>query len=696
MAEILRTSRRSWLPWTALSALAVAIPCYAVAHVNHSARQTSKPAAAAPSSSPSRVTPSRVASPPAAASAANPPTPYPVMPSPPGALSDRIVAYSLDARLDPATHSIQASETLDWKNITGQPQQDLPFHLYLNAFQPTSTWIAEARRSNPGFEWKPENYGSIQITAMDATGVGDLKPSLHFIQPDDNNRDDHTVAQIHLPTPVPAGGHVVFHIQFKDQLPQVVARTGYLRDFYMIGQWFPKIGVWWHGAWNCHQFHDNTEFFADFGTFDVRVTVPQNYVVGAGGDLASETANNDGSKTLHFTAADTHDFSWTASPSFRVVTSTWQGSGGSVAVRMLMSPDHQATDDRYMKSIKGTLETFDKWYGQYPYDRITIVDPPHGGFAAGGMEYPTLITADTDRLIPRSAMLPEIVLEHEFGHQYWYGMVATNEFEEAWLDEGINSYTEVKVMDHLYGRNTSFLNLPFATLSEDEAERMMYLGTPDYDPLTRFAWKFVNGPSYGSITYGKTATALLTLEKIVGEDTMRRAVQTWFQRYRFTHPIGTDFLNTVNEVAGQNLDWYFNQAVSGTKMLDYAVEMVQSDPLDWYQKHPSTGKGAQYRSYVVVHRIGDFAFPTDLRVKFDDGEVVHEQWDGQDRWIRYSYVKLAKIVSAEIDPEHQVLLDRNFYNNSYTVRADGRARNKLTVWSTFVRQWMFQLCALLT
>jgi hypothetical protein len=264
------------------------------------------------------------------------------------------------------------------------------------------------------------------------------------------------------------------------------------------------------------------------------------------------------------------------------------------------------------------------------------------------------------------------------------------------MSSAINSYTEAKVMDELYGRRTSFVNFPFATLSEDEAQRMMYLGEPDYDPLTRFAWKFVNGGSYGSITYGKTATALLTLEKVIGEDTMRHAIQTWFQRYRFTHPTGTDFLNTINDVAGQNLDWYFNQAVSGTQMLDYAVEEVNSDPLDWYQKRPSTGKGAQYRSYVVLHRIGDFVFPTDLEVKFDNGDVVHEQWDGRDRWIRYTYVKPAKIVSAEIDPEHKVLLDRNFYNNSYTVRGDARARNKLTVWSTFVRQWMFQLCALLT
>jgi len=622
--------------------------------------------------------------------------PVVTVPTGPPPLSTRVVAYYIDAQLNPATHTIEGRETLVWKNLTGQPQQDFPFHMYMNAFQPTSTWISEARLSNPDFEWKPTNYGSIEITSINAGALGDLKPSMHFIQPDDNNHDDHSVMQIHLPVAVPPNDQVEFHIQFSDRLPEVVARTGYLRDFYMIGQWFPKVGVWWKGEWNCHQFHHDTEFFADFGTFHVRVTVPKDYVVGAGGDLVDETDNPNGTKSLHFFSADTHDFSWTASPSFRVVTDTWQGSAGPVKIRMLMSPDHASSDDRYLQALKGTLALFDKWYGPYPYDRITVVDPPHGGFQAGGMEYPTLITADTDRLIPRSTLLPEVVVDHEFGHQYWYGMVATNEFEEAWLDEGINSYTEVKTMDAMYGPNVSFVNSGFGTLSESEAQRMGYLGRPDYDPLTRFAWKFIDFPSYGAITYGKTATTLLTLEKLVGEDTMRRAVQTWFMRYRFTHPTGTDFLKTIEEVSGKDLQWYFDQSVSGTAILDYAVEDVRSDPVKWYEAKPPHDAGTMYHSYVVIHRIGDFVFPTDLEVKFENGEVVREQWDGHDRWIRYTYDKPAKILSAEIDPEHQVLLDRNFYNNSYVVKSDTRATNKIAVIYTFVSEVISQAYAWLT
>ena len=168
-------------------------------------------------------------------------------------------------------------------------------------------------------------------------------------------------------------------------------------------------------------------------------------------------SNGDGTKTLTYHSEDVHDFSWSASPTFTDVEDSWTGSAGEVKIHILMSPGHLGTTKRYLQALKGTLHLFGEWYGPYPYDRITVIDPPHGGLDAGGMEYPTLVTAGTSWFVPKGLLLPEGVLEHEFGHQYWYGMVATNEFEDAWLDEGINSYTEVKIMNELYGFNTSVI-----------------------------------------------------------------------------------------------------------------------------------------------------------------------------------------------------------------------------------------------
>jgi aminopeptidase N len=277
-------------------------------------------------------------------------------------------------------------------------------------------------------------------------------------------------------------------------------------------------------------------------------------------------------------------------------------------------------------------------------------------------------------------------------------MVATNEFEEAWLDEGINSYTEVKVMDALYGKNTSALNFPFAQLGEDGQQRISYLGSADNDPLTRFGWKFKSSNSYGAITYGKTATVLLTLEKVIGEDTMRQALHTYFMRYRFTHPTGEDFLKTIEEVSGKDLRWYFNQAVYGTNVFDYQIDDAHSDPLKWWDTSAGHSKAADavYRTYVTVRRKGDFVFPVDLEVKFDDGTTATEHWDGQDRWVRYQYDRKAQIASAQIDPQNQLLLDKNYFNNSYNEKSDERATHKFRNLLVFGCEWLSQILAWLT
>lgn len=616
----------------------------------------------------------------------------------PHALSTRVVTYQIDALLDASKHTVTATETLRYRNLTGQPQKTFPFHLYLNAFQPQSTFSTEAHRDDSDLDWKPESFGAITISHLEVTGMGDLTGQMHFIHPDDDNATDHTVMEVELPKPVAAGAEVEFKIAFNDQLPRVVARTGYLRDFFMVAQWFPKVGVWWKNAWNCHQFHANTEFFADFGTFDVKVTVPQNEIVGAGGDLVSSSNNPDGTKTLAFHSEDVHDFSWSASPSFTAVEDSWTGSAGTVKIHVLMSPGNMASAPRYIQALKGTLALYDQWIGPYPYDRLTIIDPPHGGYQAGGMEYPTLITADTAWFMPKGALLPEDVVNHEFGHQYWYGVVATNEFEEAWLDEGINSYVEVKTMDALYGKGKSAFNFPFLQLGAQGEQRASYLEQPDTDPITRFAWQFYNDSAYGAITYGKTATVLLTLEKIIGEDTLRQAIHTYFVRYRFTHPTGADFIKTVEEVSGKDLHWYFDQAITGTQILDYKILDAHSDPLKWYEPEGRSPKDRDeiFRTYVTVQRKVDFVFPVDLKVTFEDGQTFTEHWDGLDRWKRYVYDRKAELASAEIDPGHEVWLDRNFFNNSYVVKADSRATSKLAQIWTFAGQWLAQLLAWLT
>ena len=612
------------------------------------------------------------------------------------ALSVRVVAYQIDARFDAVKNTLDATEVLTYRNLTGQPQDTFPFHLYLNAFQPTSTYMKEQRRASSTFEWEDKYRASAEVRSLEVVGMGDLTSQIRFIAPDDGNLEDRTVFQVKLPRPVAPNESVQFKIAFHDQFGEVFSRTGYKRDSILGGQWFPKIGMWWQGAWNCHQFHASTEFFANFGTFDVKLTVPRNEVVGASGVQLAEVNNRDGTKTLTFRGEDIHDFAWTAQPDYRVVEHSFTGSMGNVKIRLLMQPGHVSQAARHMRIMKETMKRFEEWYGPYPYKQITVVDPAYGGGQrAGGMEYPMLITGNATWWMPEGVRLLEQTLEHEFGHQYWYGMVATNEFEDPWLDEGLNSYTECKILDDIFGKEKSLMDLWGITESDAAEQRNSYRAAADLDPISRFAYQYINGVSYYDIVYGKTTTVLFTLEKVIGEETLKRAIRTYFMRYRFKHPTKEDFLKTVEEVSGQNLRWYFDQAVYGTQVLDYEILRASSDRTDWYVKDPPNGKQGEtmYRTMVLVHRKGDFIFPVDVAVKFDNGETVTEHWDGRDRWVSLAYDKKAKLVSAQIDPENAVLLDKNYFNNSYTKESDTRAARKLLYYWTWITQIVAQWLA---
>ena len=621
-------------------------------------------------------------------------------------LSQRVVHYEINAKYEAAKHIIDATEVLTYHNLTGQPLDHFPFHLYQNAFQPNATWVREAKRDGSRDtaydKWEAKEYGSEEIKSIEVVGQGDLTSQLHYIAPDDGNKEDKTVIDLPVAKPIAPNAFVQFKIAFHEQMPETQARSGWKRDFLLGGQWFPKVGVWWQGAWNCHQYHATTEFFADFGVYDVKLTVPQNEVIGASGVEVSSVNNPDNTKTVTYHGDDIHDFAWSVSPRYKVRESTYQSQSGPVKLTFLMQPAHWDQAERHERVIRETLDRFEKWYGPYPYKTLTVIDPEPDS-AAEGMEYPTFITGGTNWFMPDGVHLPELVLEHEFGHQYWYGMVATNEFEDAWMDEGINSYTEVKVLDSILGKDKDILNAAGVSMGEREEQRLSYISVADRDPMAENAWSYYNSNSYGGVTYGKTASVLLTLEGIVGEDTMNKAMRAYFMKFRFTHPTKKDFLDTIQEVSGKDLKSYFDQAVYGSQVLDYSVLSVDSQPVNWYEENKDTNKDKKekkggkddtlYQSYVSVHRKGDFAMPIEIEIKFDNGEKIREHWDGQSRWTRFSYVKKAQVVSAEIDPDHTVQLDRNNFNNSYRVEPSAKATYKLSNYWTFVSQWVGQALA---
>ena len=458
----------------------------------------------------------------------------------PEPLSPRIANYNIDVSLDTEKRLLEGKEVLLWHNKTGNTIKELQFHLYLNAFRNSkSTFMERSGGSHRGNRIEKDGWGFIDVNSFflkyhkdqsgplhliqprDALESGldaiDLTAEMQFIQPDNNNENDKTVFRVPLPKPLPPGESVEIDINFTAKLPSPpFARTGAKEEYFFVGQWFPKIGVYTDKGWNTHQFHETSEFFADFGVYNVRMTVPEANIVGATGVEVLVTKNGDGTATHFYHAEDVHDFAWTTSPEFVEIT----GKAQDVDIRVLMQPDHAYQGQRHLDAAKFSVEYFQNWYGDYPFPNLTVVDPRRGAAGSGGMEYPTLITAGTVYGMPEGLRAVEMVILHEFGHNYWYHLLASNEFEESWMDEGINSYTEIQIMKDVFGPVGDSVDLFGIKINIQQFHRMRYINQADRDPMVRRAWEYYSGGSYGTNSYSKPAIVLTTLQNYLGEDLM--------------------------------------------------------------------------------------------------------------------------------------------------------------------------------
>src|SRR5260221_10495381 len=266
------------------------------------------------------------------------------------------------------------------------------------------------------------DWGSLDVSAVTLASIGssplraDLTASRRFVTPDDDNADDETVLSAPLPQPVMPGDSATIEVTWTAHVPRTFARTGAIGNFFFIAQWFPKLGVLQDAGWNCHQFHSGTEFFSDYGVYDVSLTLPKAFVAGATGVLRGTRDNADGTATHRFYQEDVHDFAWTTSPDYLERTARFEHATlPPVDIRLLLQPEHSGQAERHFDATRAALKYYGEWFGAYPYGHITVVDPAYRS-GAGGMEYPTLLTAGTNWLAPVHTDDPEDVVVHEAGH----------------------------------------------------------------------------------------------------------------------------------------------------------------------------------------------------------------------------------------------------------------------------------------
>jgi len=347
-------------------------------------------------------------------------------------------------------------------------------------------------------------------------------------------------------------------------------------------------------------------------------------------------------------------------------------------VSFFYKPEHKDNVDRILDYAEFALKYYSSCFGKYHYDHFTMVDTKIG-LGGGAMEYPTLITISPSRMPPEMIRADALVLFHEMAHQWWYGMVASNEFEEAWLDEGFAVYSERRALNERFGKRANIIDLWGIKVSDLEFTRFSYLLDLQSDPIVKNSWEFRDYLSYRANVYSKASLVLETLRNYLGEEKMNQVLKEYFQRYKFQHPKTSDFIQVVNEVTEQDFTFMLEQFFFGTGVCDYEVTSIESVPLE------SGDKKERYKTKVWLKRLGEVVVPVDVEIELEGGEKIRQVWDGKERWHRIEMETDSEIRSAILDPESKIALDINLNNNSLTARSCDSVMMKLSSQCLF---WM--------
>ncbi len=656
--------------------------------------------------------------------------------------SEHVADYQLKATLDPVKHTIDGMATITWKNRSTVAVKTLYAHLYLNAFESEGSTFFTEKRQMGGFrsdvETKAGQWGFIELKKVSQSG---LPVSWRFEHPDNGPETDHTVVRLDLPQPVAAGGSTTLDVSFFDQLPRVVARTGWFGSFHLVGQWYPKIGVLElpgeRGAseprWNCHEFHLNSEFYADFGSYALEVIVPPAYKVGASGQL-TENPTTDAAGTHHkYQVDDVHDVVFTAwdgfSPPLKGNTSIV--GDVSVTVEVLAPPEYRRSAEVALQSTLDSVKWFSENVGPYPYPKITVVVPPFNAMEAGGMEYETFFTTIGGLSAPLSSdAVVRSVTVHEFGHGYFSGLLATNEFEEPFLDEGLNEWLDARMLENEPLRLETPAWLRWLGLSIPSYRYLtqgVVGGRSRYpaDPIAAAAWGRWSTGSYGQV-YSRTQMAMHDLGVLLGPEVTARAIKLYYQKWHFRHPSTADLAEAFVE-AGANRDvvknWFESQ-VYHAEAIDDRVERIETEDVlpqlgsmthggvrvaieeeerdkevrrlreDWKAKNgkPDNAKPGPFlcRSTVAVRRYGA-AMPRSVEVEFADGNTEKLEWKAVEPWRKWELVRPICVTSVRLDGAEPLYLDSNLLDN---VRTKKRSFRAATVFALEVFQWLQQAFAL--
>ncbi len=570
----------------------------------------------------------------------------------------RVASYRLTASLDATEHRVTGRGTIRWLNASRTPAEELYLHLYLDAFSSERTLFLRSPtyRSRSGATLRTPGGLTVHRLSSPTYGDVDLWESAAPHSPEDP--EDTTDIRVPLPAPVAPGETLELEVEFTAQLPNIVERTGFAGSFHMVGQWFPKLARREpDGRWSHFAFHPHAEFYADFGDYDVTIEVPEGFVVGATGQRIEQHVAS-GRRTERYRAEAVHDFAWTAWDGFEIE----RRSIGATEVTLLAPPHTAPARAATWDSLEHGLPYLGVHYGAYPYPTLTVVHPPSFAAGAGGMEYPTFITTGGSPRWPQLGVrLIEQVTVHELAHQWFQGLLASNEVKWPFLDEGLTSYAEWRTLRARFGPG-SLIDTLGLQVSLEAAGRAATVSHGQDEIIARPAHAFSSMRSLAAHVYSGTATALSTIARVYGEERLDAALEDYAITHRFAHPTPEDLLASVARHVGAPAASALRAMLFERATVDYQVTEVSS---------AREGDGGGWQSRAVFTRQGSLQLPVTVRLELADGQRLDRRWSGVDSVFIVEQAHEARLARVVVDPERAVLWDGDLLNNSRSVSGRG-------------------------
>jgi len=578
------------------------------------------------------------------------------------------VDYKMYVDMDVNTYQYNGSQKVTYKNNSPETLLKVYYHLYNNAFKPGSEMDIKVQNTldpderlvvNIGTEsnpvkkskialLKPENQGFMKVKSLRQKG----KPLKYKVEG--------TILEVLLNKPIKPGKKTVLEMEFLGQLPQQIRRSGRNNKEGVelsMTQWYPKLAAYDEEGWHANPYL-GAEFYADWGDYEVDITIDKSYTIGGTGYLKNsqevghgyENLNKplkqkvlNGKITWKFSAPKVHDFSWAADANYKHF-SHQVPNGPKVFFLHKKTLDQEKQDSwqKLPKIMDKLFAFYNAKIGTYPYKQYSVIQ---GG--DGGMEYAmcTLITGN------RSYGSLVGVVAHELAHSWFQFLLATNETKYAWLDEGFTTYistiAESIVLGQPLKNKFNRMYLSYLNLVEYKLEQ----------PLTTHGDAFDLSYGYGVSSYNKGALFLHQLAYIIGEDVLERSFKKYFKEYAFRHPKPTDFIRIAEKIAEMELDWYYNYFVETTKSIDYEVKSIVDKTITLKRK----GKIPMPIEVSVTYKDGTqdfFYIPLDIMRGYKKSKAsVLNDW----MWVEPEYKIMAKkpIKKVIIDVQNKMMdIDR--------------------------------------